>query len=352
MIHTLSQHQNKNISEQLHVVSVFAIVGLSITFIMACIALFNQNYLLASVLFIASSIYFVGYYIHKKHNKTALSSALVLYSLYALMFYLVYSGGASNTGPLWIFMVAPVSLFIHGLKRGLIDLIAFTFIITLIMFLPLELIQNTNYTIEFKLRLIYSFATVIFLSALYEYSRERSYTATLELTKKYQELANFDSLTHLSNRRNATLILAQEHARAVRNNEPLTIMMCDVDHFKQVNDEFGHHGGDAALIALSELFTQRVREQDNVSRWGGEEFLFILPQTNNENAHVIAEKIRQDVENLLIKSFEHNIQVTVSIGIAEFKKDHDIDETISHADKQLYIAKNSGRNKISSDLSH
>jgi len=332
--------------QQPHVVSLFALVGMSITGVMGLISLFNQNFILASGLLFASFIYFLGYYAYKKFNDVALSSAIILYSLYLLMFYLVYSGGVENTGPLWIYIVAPVSVFIHGLKRGLIDIAVFVVIISIIMFIPTENIAHTTYSPEFKLRLIYSFLTVTFLSALYEYSREQSFKHTLELSNKYQQLAHYDPLTQLSNRRDALGILKREQVRVIRSKEPLSIIICDIDHFKKVNDQYGHNAGDAVLIELAKIFTDTIREQDCVARWGGEEFLFILPQTLAKNANIIAEKIQKKLQNHSVNYKNESIQVTVSMGIEQFTDDQSIDEIINSADKYLYQAKNSGRNQI------
>ncbi|MFT6206970.1 MAG: hypothetical protein ACJA0T_000874 [Colwellia sp.] len=179
---------------QPHVISLFALVGMSITAVMGIVGLFNKNFVLAISLFIASFIYFIGYYAYKKFNNVKLSSAIILYSLYILMFYLIYTGGVENTGPLWVFIVAPVSVFVHGLKRGLIDLMFFVIISIGIMSIPAEIISHAAYSTEFKLRLLYSFLTVTFLSALYEYSRDQSYQHTLKLSEKYQRLAHLDPL--------------------------------------------------------------------------------------------------------------------------------------------------------------
>ncbi len=331
---------------QSHVVPLFALVGMFITGVMGIIGLFNDNIILASALFFASFIYFVGYYTFKKLDNNALSSAIVLYSLYLLMFYLVFTGGVENTGPLWIYIVAPVSVFIHGLKRGLIDIGVFVIIICLIMFLPNDVLQHANYSIEFKSRLIYSFLTITFLSALYESSRNMSFQHTLELSKKYQHLAHFDPLTQLSNRRDVLAKLTQEQARLVRNKEPLTIILCDVDYFKKINDQYGHSAGDQVLIELAQIFSQNIREQDCVARWGGEEFLFMLPQTQESNAYVIAEKIQTKVQACNVSYQQENITVTVSMGIAQLNAGQSIDELINSADKYLYQAKNAGRNEI------
>jgi len=332
--------------QQPHVISLFALVGMSIAAPMGINALINENIALASVLLFASFIYFVGYYIYKKFNNIALSSAIVLYSLYILMFYLVFAGGVENTGPLWIYIVAPVSVFIHGLKRGLIDITIFITVVSAIMFTPIEFIDHAVYAIEFKLRLIYSFLTVTFLSSLYEYSRAQSYKRILELSNKYQQLAHLDPLTKLSNRRDAIRTLKQEQARVIRNKEPLAIILCDIDHFKKINDQFGHNIGDRVLVDLAQIFTNNVRKQDCIARWGGEEFIFILPQTSAYNANIIAEKIRQKIQDHSISHQNETIKVTVSMGIEQLAERHSIDEVINGADKSLYQAKNSGRNQI------
>jgi diguanylate cyclase (GGDEF)-like protein len=327
-------------------VSLFTLVGMSITAIMGVIGLFNSNFIIAAILFFASFSYSLGYYAYTKFNNKKLSSIIILYSLYILMFYLIFTGGVENTGPLWIYIVAPVSVFIHGLKRGLIDIALFVAMISIIMFMPTDMLGHATYSTEFKFRLIYSFLTVTFLSALYEYARNKSYNETLELSKKYQQLAHYDPLTKLSNRRDALCILKREQARVIRNKEPLSIIICDVDHFKKINDQYGHNAGDAVLIDLAKIFTDNIRAQDCIARWGGEEFLFILPQTIAKNANIVAEKIQEKLQDYLVKYKHEKIKVTVSMGIEQFNDNQSIDEVINNADKYLYQAKNAGRNQI------
>lgn len=343
---TKSNHQISESAQQSHVVSIFSLVGMSITGVMGLISLYNGNVVLATALFFASSVYFLGYFTYKKFNNIELSSSIVLYSLFVLMTYLVYSGGVDNTGPLWIFMVAPVSLFLHGLKRGLIDIAVFVVIISVIMFTPKDLISHPPYSTEFKLRLLYSFLTITFLSALYEYSRDKAYRRALELSEKYQHLANYDPLTHLSNRRKMHTILKREQGRAIRNAEPFSIIICDVDHFKNVNDQYGHSAGDEVLVELAKIFTDNIREQDFVARWGGEEFLFILPQTSPSNANIVAQKIQTILQKHIITYQGAPIKVTLSMGIEQFDGSRSIDDVINSADKYLYLAKESGRNQI------
>lgn len=342
----IKQHKNSTgEQQQAWVVALFSLVGMSITFLMGLLSLFGHNTMLSVVLFVASTIYLIAFFsVNKLELK--IGSTLVIYSLYLLMFYLVFSGGVEHTGPLWIFIVAPVSVYVLGLRNGLINLLIFLTVICIIIFLPQHIIQHAQYSNSYTLRLILSFLTMSFLSALYEYSRMQSYKNALELSRQYQDLAMRDPLTKLANRRNAATILEQEKSRLQRNNEPLSVLLCDLDHFKLVNDKYGHNGGDMVLTELSTLFKEQVRQQDCVARWGGEEFLIILPQTSAEQANIIAEKIRSSVEQHTVNFLSQQINVTISIGISQLSEDQSIDELINTADKCLYQAKTLGRNRV------
>lgn len=327
------------------VLRLFSIVGFSLTGAMGILALTNASYTLAFSLFVASASYLAAIIIQIKGNNLILTSSIIACSLYSLMIYLVYAGGVANTGPLWVFIVAPVSMFIQGLKRGLIGLAIFSLIIVLIMFVPGEFFSNESYDPEFKLRFILSFLTVIFLSACYEYSREKAQNHTLQLSRQYAQLALNDQLTQLANRRGAYNKIEIEQARMARSKEPLSFILCDVDHFKKINDDYGHLTGDAVLIKLAERFRTLVRGQDMVARWGGEEFLFILPGTSVENAALVAQKIHDALAQEKIVYQGRELAITVSMGVVEMQLDGTVDAAINCADKYLYQAKNSGRNQ-------
>lgn len=339
--------QSKSNGNLLHarVIKLFSLVGASITGVMCLLSLLGNNNTLTLILLVACSTYLIALFSLKKFN-IKVSAIIIIYSLYLLMFYLVFSGGVAQTGPLWIFIVAPVSVYVLGFRLGLINLAIFLCIVCIIMFLPQHLVAHEAYTPEFKLRLILSFLTMTFLSALYEYSSMQFYRNVLELSAKYQQLAMSDPLTKLANRRNASAVLQQEKARIDRNHEPLSVLLCDLDHFKSVNDKYGHNAGDMVLMELAKVFTDNVRHQDCVARWGGEEFLVILPQTSAEQAGIIAEKILLSVQNHTTHFLKHQIQVTISIGISQLTEDETIDELINNADKCLYQAKTLGRNRV------
>lgn len=140
-------------------------------------------------------------------------------------------------------------------------------------------------------------------------------------------------------------MIEQEQRRMSRNKQAMSIILCDVDHFKKVNDQYGHNTGDAVLVSLAETFTQLIRKQDTIVRWGGEEFLFVLPETSAENAYILSQKIHQVLQDQLIDVEGIKIAVTVSMGVTEMHGNQAFDEIINQADKHLYEAKRAGRNQ-------
>jgi diguanylate cyclase (GGDEF)-like protein len=170
----------------------------------------------------------------------------------------------------------------------------------------------------------------------------------LETQVKLQEQAHRDPLTNLYNRRHFKEISGSLFSMSRRGNSPLSILIIDIDNFKNVNDTYGHHIGDLVIKSLSNIFINTIRQSDIAIRYGGEEFLLLLTNTNIDNACVIAEKLRSHVENTTIKS-QHlsDLKFTISLGLSIVKKDDaDIDVAIQEASKALYIAKETGKNKI------
>ena len=156
-----------------------------------------------------------------------------------------------------------------------------------------------------------------------------------------------DSLTDLYNRRYFMQTGKQEIERANRYKEPLSLMMIDIDHFKNVNDTYGHIAGDKVLKQLSSILKESVRNADIAGRLGGEEFGIILPKSSLDKAKKVAERLRKNIENNTFKYDKANISITISIGIAAYKKTNiNMDNLIHEADLALYEAKKIGRNCV------
>ncbi len=158
------------------------------------------------------------------------------------------------------------------------------------------------------------------------------------LYEETKDLSLRDPLTGLANRRLLDIVLERSFARASRMKRPLSIMMLDIDYFKQYNDEYGHSAGDEILIKLAEVLNEETREIDLVIRYGGEEFLVSLPEADLNTAHDVSERIRAKITA--------KTGITVSIGIASYVMEKDKEELINKADSALYLAKQKGRNRV------
>lgn len=167
--------------------------------------------------------------------------------------------------------------------------------------------------------------------------------------QRIQEIANHDGLTGLANRRHFLehLRIALRHAQ--RHDRPLSVLMADLDRFKEVNDKFGHAGGDAVLASFASLLKQDARASDLAGRLGGEEFAIMLPETNGDQAFDVAERLRTKMVAQYPLGPQHRF--TVSIGIAVLRKEDSLDDLLERADQALYAAKGAGRNRVSADCS-
>jgi len=161
---------------------------------------------------------------------------------------------------------------------------------------------------------------------------------------RLRTLATTDPLTRLFNRRYILELAAREageHGRA-----PPAFLMADIDHFKNVNDDHGHDGGDIALAAVGEAIRRSVREPDSVARWGGEEFLVLLPSTGLDVAARIAERIRQEVQSLELDVRSRPLRLTLTLGVSTLRSNEGVNDAISRADAALYRGKELGRNRV------
>jgi len=167
-----------------------------------------------------------------------------------------------------------------------------------------------------------------------------------DLADLYYQESVTDVLTGLYNRR---FFLRQSESLlkfSERHDYPISIILCDIDHFKKVNDKHGHELGDKALIEFANILKESSRDSDIIARFGGEEFIILLPKTDSKGALILAERMRAATEALTLTSGKKNFSITASFGVATFSHQHTIDEHIKHADTALYLAKSRGRNQV------
>jgi diguanylate cyclase len=176
-------------------------------------------------------------------------------------------------------------------------------------------------------------------------------TKELEIANsKLQELSDTDQLTGLKNRRFLDLYIDKEIARGVRYQHNLAVLLIDIDHFKTVNDQYGHLVGDDCLKEVAKIFSTQIlrRPTDLSARYGGEEFCVVLPETNNKGAISVANRIRENIQQLTIESRGFNGHLTISVGVyAAVPSSNELSsEYLERADNALYLAKENGRNRV------
>ncbi|HEY9078502.1 diguanylate cyclase [Magnetovibrio sp.] len=187
-------------------------------------------------------------------------------------------------------------------------------------------------------------AGVLFVFLLYRYMLQRRFNKQLKAKNiELEYLSQTDPLTGVYNRLKTDALLDQEFERSRRYGRDLSVVMFDLDNFKQVNDMHGHQTGDRVLVAASALVQASIRKHDVLGRWGGEEFLILCPETDLKGAESLAENLRQQLEQLHLSEVG---TITASFGVAQLGRTEDIKRLIGYADSALYDAKQKGRNRV------
>ncbi|NVK75643.1 MAG: GGDEF domain-containing protein [Oceanospirillaceae bacterium] len=326
-------------NRRVFIINLFASVGVIFCLPLGILSLIDGQVLLGAFLLFIAFLYAINHvYLRYTHNHT-LSGNFVIYPLYLLMIYLVYSGGVNGTGHVWIFCVPAVSLFLHGMKKGMIELGVFTLALVIIMFFANNHFAEFGYDPTLKSRILFAFLVVVFLSGIYEYSMSRFNQELKETTAKLKLVAYTDLLTSLLNRRGMLQRLEASQYTSFH------LLLADVDFFKRINDEYGHDVGDYALTELAKLIQSSLKEGDLASRWGGEEFLIATCNCSEHEAFEFAESIRERVAEHEFVYLDQRFHMTISFGVATMNETTSLREAITLADSHLYNAKRSGRNQ-------
>ncbi|AEF53666.1 GGDEF domain-containing protein [Marinomonas posidonica] len=323
------------------IINLFASVGILFTCPLGIASFFQGKLLLGSVLIGVTFLYSANHIYLRRTHRHVVSGNFVIYPLYALMLYLIYTGGVNGTGHVWLYCVPAVALFLHGLKKGLIELAIFTLLLSILMFYTDNHFSEFGYHPSLKSRILFSFAVVVFLSGIYEFSMSRFNDELKTTSAKLKLVAYTDMLTNLLNRRGIYQKLEQR--------QQAHLLLADVDFFKRVNDEYGHDAGDYALEKIAQIMRAGLPKGALSSRWGGEEFLLAVFDCSHHEAYEIAESVRNLVADYEFNYLDQSFHVTLSFGIASMNDTVSLREAITLADSHLYNAKRAGRNQTRRD---
>jgi diguanylate cyclase (GGDEF)-like protein len=164
--------------------------------------------------------------------------------------------------------------------------------------------------------------------------------------RRLNALASTDGLTGLLNRRRMSDLMQRELAHACLDKRSLAVMVLDIDHFKTINDQYGHARGDQVILAVGEILRANVRQHDLVARWGGEEFLVLMPDAGLDTARETAERVRRAVASYVVRDKSDVLPVTVTAGVSAWNEAERLEDTILRADTVLYVGKQAGRDRV------
>jgi diguanylate cyclase (GGDEF)-like protein len=214
---------------------------------------------------------------------------------------------------------------------------------------PKKIVFQTKEEI-FKQKIVFiSLITIIILVILIIIILIVEINKRKKFNEKLKEYSTKDSLTGLLNRRSIKSIIESEIYRKKRYDTPTSLLLVDIDFFKEINDQYGHAIGDNVLSTLAHIFRENTRKTDSIARWGGDEIAIVAANTTIEDAVLLAESIRKNVKAHAFEEIDH---ITLSIGVSEYSSNESYLEWYKRTDKALYEAKSKGRNRVCADYIH
>ncbi len=241
--------------------------------------------------------------------------------------------------PFWNFYLKIFSgLLLYVLYVGL-----YIFSQSVVPIYQLDLIQVV---ITNTINVLLAFATFAVVAMYYQYSVQEAEKGLTEVNKRLQALVRTDPLTDLQNRRTIVEKIGEAQEESISHGKVFSIIMSDIDHFKQFNDQYGHQFGDLVLVSIARMLKSATRAKDVVARWGGEEFLVLLPDTSGDEARDVADRMCSIISQTPVYLDGREIHISMTFGVAECTTDAGINECIELADKALYEGKEKGRNQV------
>lgn len=204
---------------------------------------------------------------------------------------------------------------------------------------PLDVLSKETLSMLRYFNIATTFLLLAYLASIYM-------KLVMKAERELRLLATTDPLTQLLNRRSLLEVAEYELLQRKRRPAPLAFVLADIDHFKSINDQHGHAAGDAVLRAVSQTLRQALREQDSVARWGGEEFLVLMPDASLEVAQSVAERLRKQISTIEVPFNDTHIKVRMTFGVSSHQDDEPVDAPINRADAALYRGKVAGRDQV------
>lgn len=325
------------------------VVCLAVT-IMVCMLLPVEIYLgsLGAILLLSGllALCLASFLFISVTNKTMLPLLGMALYVFIICAYFLFTGVVNEDSLLYYFWVIPVMVGCLGTRLATALSFVFIGMMTVLFLPPVHALMVTQIDPGFRFRFILALFCLYLVSALAEHYLHSMFQAIFAMHRELEQHSLTDSLTGQGNRRNFINQFQRLHALQLRSSEPFTIVMADLDHFKAVNDTYGHMVGDEVLVFVSDILSKTLRRQDSLYRWGGEEFIILLPDTAQEQGKVAAERMRSAIEGDIFAKDSTRIKITASFGVYTVGTAQPMHEHLKNTDTLLYQAKAAGRNCV------
>ena len=345
---SLESSESVDIKRKKLVLNTCSYIGGSIVLFFALQTVYAEQPLLKLSLLVSALFLYGNVILSYWHKHMQLAITACGYGIIPLVFAIVYTGGYQNSGLYWTYPFAITTFVFFGYFRGLLINIFILSVIVLMLMNPDKIIAD--YRPEETSRFLASYMVNILFCLINEYFRSRSHAELAEINFDKQRQANSDPLTLLPNRRFVDTVFLANVYKEREDYFPMMLLILDIDHFKKINDNYGHDIGDKVLQHIANVMKDHTRETDVVARTGGEEFLIIFPKTDFQLGITIADKLRKIIAESSYSYQNIEIVMTVSLGCVCVNNSQEIAHGLKRADELLYQAKRNGRNRIESQL--
>ena len=295
---------------------------------------------------------FIAPFLMRATGSIVLAREVFLCAVFFNFTWLTFNLGGVNAPTVgWLITGPVVAMFLGGVGTAVFWLSMSCAAVGVIYALPFVGIALPDHPVK-DMALLYLlcdlglYIVVVVFVLLFELTKTQGFIKLEQALKIINELAIRDELTGSHNRRHLIKLIEGEKDRTARLGSLFCLCLLDIDFFKRINDTYGHNAGDTVLKTFAATVQRQIRESDSFGRYGGEEFLLMLPQTSLDEAIVLTERVRVSIEKMVFPDIARELKVTVSIGVAEFCFGESIGQTVARADEALYQAKSSGRNRV------
>jgi diguanylate cyclase (GGDEF)-like protein len=324
----------------------FSLVAQEIIAVLFAFYSYQQGDMSTATFYLAvAGLLLVALGIHSIFDRPRLARALLAALLIGSFFYLL-AGATDGSALMWCLTIIPVLVGTFGYRYSILILSSLFSVSVWLLYGTPEIISLPSYSDVSVVRFLSAYTVLSIFAVAMDVSHSSSLNKYKDLSLRVDQIAHQDQLTQLPNRHDMERRLEKKYQQYRLINQPFSILLADLDNFKFINDRYGHDVGDDVLHAIGLLLGEPLRGEDVVARWGGNEFMVLLPTANAEAAVNVAERLRAQAGKLTMEAQGDKLRISLSVGVASIDKCTGIDDLISTAENGLYQAKHMGRDMV------